>query len=82
MHNRYLTIVCLLAVSGSFAGCASQTKTAEKEDPNVLVEAPLGSRIKKKSNAAPLSGATREDIENARVMQGAQQTGEFIRTGK
>jgi len=81
MHNRYLTIVCFLVVAGGFAGCTSQTKTAEKDDPNVVVEAPLGSRIKKKSNAAPLTGATREDIENARVSQGARQTGEFVRTG-
>lgn len=64
-------------------GCVSKTETAEPDEgrSKVAGEAPLGSRIKKRTNVAPVSGATRQDIDNARVQQGIQQAGTVNRTG-
>ena len=72
-----MTVVVLLT------GCATKTETTEqKEDSSrVAAEAPLGSRIKKRTNVAPVTGATRQDIENAKVQQGIHQAGVVNRTG-
>lgn len=66
------------------AGCAADAGSAALgRDAQVSAagEPPLGSRIRKKSGVAPLAGATREDVEQARVQAGAAQVGEFNRTG-
>ena len=76
------TILAIL-ITSILTGCASKPEKVEQEEEGskVAVEAPLGSRIKKRSNVAPVSGATRQDIDNARVQQGIQQTGAVNRTG-
>lgn len=78
MRNQYqaLSLFTLLAVSCVLTSCASPDKSAGKEDkekPTAMTEAPLGSRIKRKSTINPVSGATREQIEQQRVMQGTIQ---------
>jgi hypothetical protein len=83
MSPRTLRALVVLSAFLVVSGCATRTETSEQEEPKqkVAVEAPLGSRIKKRSNVAPVSGATRQDIENAKVQQGIQQTGAANRTG-
>ncbi len=58
-------------------GCAARTE--EKPDPATgqsrTAEAPLGSRIKRKSDIAPVLGATREDLEATKLQQGAIAVG-------
>ena len=65
------------------SGCATKTATndPQEERPKVAAEAPVGSRVKKRTNAAPVSGATRQDIENAKVQQGLHQQGVANRAG-
>jgi hypothetical protein len=79
MHSRQLnrSLCLLLAVAGGLGGCTSQPMTAEKEaeDPAVIADAPLGSRIKRRSDANPVSQANRQQFEQERVQQGAIQTG-------
>jgi hypothetical protein len=62
--------------------CATRTTTSGADTPGQAISenAPLGSRIKKRTGVSPVSGITREDVENAKVMQGAQQTGAAQRT--
>lgn len=86
MRNQHqaLSLLMLLAVSCVLTSCASPDKSAgkeEKEEPTAMTEAPLGSRIRKRTKIAPVSEATRQDVENARVQQGMQQTGAVIRAG-
>ena len=84
MTRQSLTATCLLITASGLVGCASQTTTAEDKaarESEVVQEAPLGSRIKKKTKIAPVSEATRQDVENARVQQGMQQTGAVNRAG-
>jgi len=80
---RLRIAVSLLVIVFALGGCATQPKQAEAPEPNerVAVEAPLGSRIKKRTNITPVSGANREDIDNARVMQGQHQAGVVNRGG-
>lgn len=76
MHRRLtaLSLAAVVALTG--AGCASRTQKPEEGDAKQVVqEAPLGSRIRKKSNVSPVSGATRDDIERQRIQQGAIETG-------
>jgi hypothetical protein len=83
MRPNPTRLLALLSVVMLASGCATRTETAETEEPKqkVAVEAPLGSRIKKRNEAAPVSGATRQDIENAKVLQGIQQVGAANRAG-
>lgn len=73
MKSRLLSGFVAAAVLVIGSGCASQSSAAldrkEKEAP--LAEAPLGSRIKKRNNTAPISGAHREDLEQSRAQAGA-----------
>jgi len=65
----------LLAVGCVMAGCTTRDKTAAQEQPAELAEAPLGSRIKRKTTVNPVDSATREMIEQQRVQQGAIEAG-------
>jgi len=58
-------------------GCTTRDKTAakEQEEPAALTEAPLGSRIKRKSTASPITSSTREQLEQQRAQQGAISAG-------
>lgn len=80
---RLRIVLSILLVGSVLGGCATQPKQAEAENPaeRVAVEAPLGSRIKKRTNITPVSGANRQDIDNARVMQGQHQAGVVNRGG-
>ncbi len=73
MKFRILAVLAAVAASVMGSGCASQSSAAldrkEKEAP--LAEAPLGSRIKKRNNSAPVSGTHRENLEQARAQAGA-----------
>ncbi len=80
MHNRHLnrSLCLLLAVAGGLlGGCTSQPKSAgkEAEEPAVIADAPLGSRIKRRSEAGPVSQANRQQFEQERAQMGAIQTG-------
>ena len=84
MVRQSLIATCLLIAAGGLAGCATRTTAAEDKvtgESEVVQEAPLGSRIRKRTKIAPVSEATRQDVENARVQQGMQQTGAVIRAG-
>lgn len=70
---------CLLAavIAIGITGCANTVDkpseaTTEK---HIVQDAPLGSRIRKKTGIAPVTGATREDMERAKIQQGAIETG-------
>lgn len=78
MH-RTPSAFLLVVLALSAAGCASTSETSadKKSDQRLVQEAPLGSRIRKRTNVTPVLGASREDIERARVQQGAIQTGIF-----
>ncbi len=67
----------LLAVCCAVTGCTSPDKTAgkEKEGPTELTEAPLGSRIKRKTTVNPITTSTREQLEQQRAQQGAIAAG-------
>lgn len=72
------------SLAAGVSGCVSQPGSRALErgkEPVAAAEAPLGSRIKKRSSIAPVQGATRNDVEQARVQAGAAQTGAFNRTG-
>jgi hypothetical protein len=72
LFSRLLIIVALAAASG----CVSQPESVALAEPaDVAAEAPLGSRIKKRSAIAPTSGVSREDIEQSRVQANAIRTG-------
>jgi len=85
MARLSLIATCLLIAAGGLVGCASRTTTAGEDkaaqESEVVQEAPLGSRIRKRTKVAPVSEATRQDVENARVQQGMQQTGAVNRAG-
>lgn len=74
---RAWSLPLLLMVCCAVTGCTTRDKTAgkEKEEPAELTEAPLGSRIKRKSTVNPVDSATREMIEQQRVQQGAIEVG-------
>lgn len=74
---RASSLPLLLVVCCAVAGCTSRDKTAAKEkpEPTALSEAPLGSRIKRKSTVNPIDSAAREMIEQQRVQQGAIEAG-------
>lgn len=67
----------LLAIGCAMTGCTTRDKTdgKEKEEPAALTEAPLGSRIKRKTTVNPITSSTREMIEQQRVQQGAIEAG-------
>jgi hypothetical protein len=77
MNSRILAGLAVVAASFMGSGCTSQSSAVldrkEKEAP--LAEAPLGSRIKKRNNAAPISGTHREDLEQSRAQAGIVATG-------
>lgn len=77
MHRplQILAFAAVAAFSGS--GCATSTEKIDdkKNEQKLVQDAPLGSRIRKKSSIPPVSGATRDDIERQRVQQGAIETG-------
>ncbi len=77
MKRAPLTLSVSLLCLG-LCGCAT-SRTEEEATPSsdrlATVEAPLGSRIKRKSDIAPRIGANREDIEQTKVRQGAIQVG-------
>lgn len=80
MQNRFraVSLQWLLIVSLGLAGCASRTESAKKKAPDDSVaatEAPLGSRIKRKTTVNPIDSATREMIEQQRVQQGVMEVG-------
>ncbi len=61
-------------------GCATKSDSAateKKEQPagGQVAEAPLGSRIRKRTNVAPTGGTNREDIEQQRTQAAAQAVG-------
>jgi len=61
------------AVCCAATGCTTPDKTAwqDKEEPAALTEAPLGSRIKRKTTVNPVTTNTREQLEQQRAQQGA-----------
>lgn len=63
----------VLAVCGAVTGCTTPDKTAgqDKKEPAELTEAPLGSRIKRKTTVNPITTSTREQLEQQRAQQGA-----------
>lgn len=77
--------VGFVALTVGMAGCASGEQSAalerDKAQSRATADAPLGSRIRKKSNMAPVMGATREDLEQARVQAGAIEAGKVNRNG-
>lgn len=73
--TRAWSLPLLLAVCCVVTGCTTRDKTAEKEEPTALTEAPLGFRIKRKATVNPIDSATREMIEQQRVQQGAIEAG-------
>ncbi|HEY0864578.1 MAG TPA: hypothetical protein VGD97_10780 [Lacunisphaera sp.] len=75
MPNQIRAWLLLLAVGCVMAGCTTRDKTAAQEEPAELTEAPLGSRIKRKSTVNPIDSATREMIEQQRVQQGVMEAG-------
>lgn len=83
MHRALRLSLIVAAASLAMTGCATTAKTDEQKnkDQRLAQEAPLGSRIRKKSNVAPVLGATRDDIERARVQQGAVATGAYQNPG-
>lgn len=84
MTKQSLMVTCLLIAASGLVGCDSQTTNAEDKtarESEVVQEAPLGSRIKKRTKIAPVSEANRQDVENARAQQGMQQTGAVNRAG-
>lgn len=79
-------LFCVLAagLAAAVTGCVSASASPALErgkEPVAAADAPLGSRIKKRSSLAPVQGGTRNDVEQARVQAGAAQTGAFNRTG-
>jgi hypothetical protein len=80
VQNRFraVPLQVLLIVSLGLGGCATATESAKKEAPDNAVaatEAPLGSRIKRKTTVNPINSSNREMIEQQRVQQGAIATG-------
>ncbi|HEY1110625.1 MAG TPA: hypothetical protein VGE76_18385 [Opitutaceae bacterium] len=64
----------------AMTGCVTKSESAalerkEQQASGPLAEAPLGSRIRKRTNIAPTGGTTREDIEQQRAQAGAQAVG-------
>lgn len=64
----------------AMAGCATKPESAalepkEQKDSSQLAEAPLGSRIRKRTNIAPTGGTNREDLEAQRAQAGARAVG-------
>jgi Flp pilus assembly protein TadD len=57
------------------AGCATtdQREDVARKEPAAITQAPLGSRIKKRTGASPVVGATREDLDTMKMQQGAIQ---------
>ena len=82
-HAPFLTLVLLVA--SSLAGCSTPPESAgiEKEEkPYEMVEAPVGSRIKRKSydnstkpEVNPISTVSRETLEQDRAQQAVRQQG-------
>lgn len=72
---NWIRALLALGVLAGVAGCKTPAKTSDTKDDTVATEAPLGSRIKKKKTANPISVTDREEIERQRVQQGAIQTG-------
>jgi len=77
LQIRTWSLSLLLAAACVLAGCTTRDKTAgkEKEEPADVAEAPLGSRIKRKTTVSPIDSASRQMIEQQRVQQGAIQNG-------
>ena len=78
--NSSLLRLIVFGLLMATTGCATKPESAaleKKEQPasSQLAEAPLGSRIRKRSNIAPTGGTHREDIEAQRVQAGAQAVG-------
>ncbi len=82
IRTRFLPL--LLAAGCVMTGCTTRDKTAaqEPEEPAGLAEAPLGSRIKRKSTVNPIDSATREMIEQQRVQQGVMEVGKVNNPAK
>jgi hypothetical protein len=77
MNTHFLRGALLLLTLG-MVGCATKADSAaidRKPPQQAEAEAPLGSRIRKRNAAAPVSGALRETIEQGRVQQNAIDTG-------
>lgn len=74
----------LLLVGCAMTGCTTRDNTAgkDKEESVALTEAPLGSRIKRKSTVNPIDSATREMIEQQRVQQGVMEVGKVNNPAK
>ena len=74
---RAWSLPLLLVACCAATGCTTPDKTAgkEKEEPVALGEAPLGSRIKRKTTVNPITSSTREQLEQQRVQQGAIEAG-------
>ncbi len=74
---RRWSLPWLLVVCCAVTGCTTRDNTAgkDKAEPVELTEAPLGSRIKRKSTVNPIDSASRQMIEQQRVQQGAIQNG-------
>jgi hypothetical protein len=79
MHRPYRLLLLAAVAVLTASGCASTAETPEekKDEQRLVQEAPLGSRIRKRNNATPVLGASREDVERARVQQGAAATGVY-----
>lgn len=74
---RRWSLLTLLAVGGALTGCTTggQTAMEGKKEPAELTEAPLGSRIKRKTTGNPITTSTREQLEQQRAQQGAISAG-------
>lgn len=77
-------LLALLALIGSAAltGCATNTTKETAQENQPVEEAPLGSRIKRRTNINPTAGVSREDIENGRVQDAARAVGAVTNPGK
>lgn len=84
MPMQKAPLLAVLAVTGTLGltGCATTTGTDAAQDNRTAETAPLGSRIKRRSDVSPILGATREDLENAKMQQNARQAGAVNNPGK
>lgn len=74
---RASSLSLLLVACWAMTGCITgdQTAAKEKKEPAALSEAPLGSRIKRKTTTSPTTSSTREQLEQQRAQQGAIAAG-------
>lgn len=77
MQSTLKTGLILLLAALITSGCAttdSASQSHEQRNATTQVEAPLGSRIRKKTAINPVMGANRDDVETSRIQQNAEHS--------